>query len=539
MPLVVIERKELQHLHFGEGEAARINLVTADRALPPSRGVAVIRQMGDGETALLHKLPGTRFGDTCGGQHLVPQHDEWHVVCAECDLPPSLGHRPDTIFIDGRTAQTGILRAMRITRDELHNQIWSQPATKLAQRYDVSSSYLARVCEALNVPRPPRGYWARRAAGEKMPVPPLPPAAPGDPLSWEKGVAVMERLTPLELPTTSNGSLALSKRPVHHPLVTAWRGFLERAVLTEAGYLVPRKRNVLDAFVTEAMIRGAAEAMDAILIELEVRGHRVQLSADYHHRPPVDVGQRPIKSDDDYYRRPDDWRPHRPTVTYLRDVQIGLTLFELTEHVRVRRTGADRYVRISDLPPTRRYAPQSPEEADETRDMPTGRFVLRAFAPRQDAPWQHEWTERHKGEFVAEASAIADALEEAEPVIVKLVEDADRREQERRVQAAREERRRRARERAEARQLARQAAKDELHAILKAWTDAFAREAFFDELSRRAQALEREARASLEARIQRARALADGQDAVERFLKWLPPVEDDAGTDDSGGRVED
>ena len=41
---------------------------------------------------------------------------------------------------------------------------------------------------------------ARRAVGEKMRIPPLPPAGPGDPLSWEKGVAIMERLPPLELP---------------------------------------------------------------------------------------------------------------------------------------------------------------------------------------------------------------------------------------------------------------------------------------------------------------------------------------------------
>lgn len=428
---------------------------------------------------------------------------------------------------------------MRITREELYKQLWSEPATKLARRYDVSSSYLARVCEALNVPHPPRGYWARRAAGEKMPVPPLPPAGPGDPLSWEKGVAVMERLPPLELPTKSKGKVAPSKRPVHHPLVTAWRGFLEQAVPTEAGYMVPRKKNVLDAFVTKAMIRGAAEAMNAILIELEMRAHRVQLSADYHHRPPVDVAQRPIK-EDYYYRRPNDWRPHRPTVAYVRDVQIGLTLFELTEHVRVRRTGADRYVRISDLPPTRRYAPQSPDEADETRDMPTGRFVLRAYSPRHDAPWQHEWTERQKGEFVTTASAIADALEEAVPVIVKLIEDAEQRDSERRAQAAIEERRRRERERADARLRASLAAKEELFAIVKAWSDAFALEAFFGELSRRAQALEGEERASLEARIQTARALTGGQDAVARFLNWrLPPGDDDAGTDDSGDGVVD
>jgi hypothetical protein len=37
--------------------------------------------------------------------------------------------------------------------------------------------------------------------------------------------------------------------------------------------MMPRKKNVLDAFVTKAMIRVAAEALDAILIELKMRGH--------------------------------------------------------------------------------------------------------------------------------------------------------------------------------------------------------------------------------------------------------------------------
>jgi hypothetical protein len=413
---------------------------------------------------------------------------------------------------------------MRITREELYNRVWSEPATKLAQRYDVSSSYLARVCEGLNVPHPPRGYWARRAVGEKIPVPSLPPAGPGDPLSWEKGVAIMERLPPLELPepAKSKSKAGPPKRPAHHPLVTAWRGFLEEAAPTEAGYMAPRKKNVLDAFVTKAMIRGAAEALDAILIELEMRGHRVQLSPDsYNHRPPVDVAQRPIK--DQYYRRPNEWQPNRPTIAYVREAKIALTLFELTEHVRVRRTGADRYVRISDLPPTRRYAPQSPGEADETRDMPTGRFVLRAYSPRHDAPWQREWTENQKGEFVTMANAIADALEEAVLVIMRQVEDAEQRRREQEAQEKIEHRRRQARDRAEARQRARQAAREELRSIVRAWNDAFALEAFFTELSRHASALAGDERSNLEAHIQTARELAGGQDAVNRFLKWKLP----------------
>jgi hypothetical protein len=172
--------------------------------------------------------------------------------------------------------------------------------------------------------------------------------------------------------------------------------------------------------------------------------------------------------------------------------------------------------------------------------MPTGRFVLRAYTPRHDAPWQHEWTESQKGEFVTMASSIADALEEALPVIVKQVEDAEQRSREQEAREKVERRRRQARERAEARQRARQAAKEELRSIVKAWNDAFALDAFFTELSRRAQALVGHERAEFEARIHTARALAGGQDAVERFLNWkLPPGDEvehqDADGDDGGG----
>ena len=421
---------------------------------------------------------------------------------------------------------------MRISREDLYKEVWSELATTLARRYDVSSSYLARVCEGLNVPHPPRGYWARRAAGEKMPVPPLPPAGPGDPLAWEKGVAVLERLPPLELPPQqprAAGKATPPRRPAHHPLVTAWRGFLEEASPTESGYMVTRKKNVLDAFVTKGMIRGAAEALNAILIELEMRGHRVQLADEHAQRPPVDVALREIK--DSYMRRTNDWQPGRATIAYMSSgARIGLTFFELTEHVRVRRKGADRYVRISELAPTRRYAPQAPDEEDETRDMPAGRFVFRAFSPLYDTEWRQEWIEKTAGEFVTIANAIADALEEAAPVILKQAEDAAQRRREEQARWKAQERREKAREHTKAVQQARQAAKDELRSIVKAWNDAFAVEAFFAELSRRAKTIGGDERAELERRIAAARDLMGGKDALERFLQWTIP--DDAQPDD-------
>src|SRR5690606_23677171 len=61
--LGVIQRNELQHFHFCEGEAARINLAAADIPHSAARRVAVIRQVADREAALLNKLPGARLRD--------------------------------------------------------------------------------------------------------------------------------------------------------------------------------------------------------------------------------------------------------------------------------------------------------------------------------------------------------------------------------------------------------------------------------------------------------------------------------------------
>jgi hypothetical protein len=47
--------------------------------------------------------------------------------------------------------------AIEISREDLYEQVWTTPISQLAAKFGVSGSYLARVCEALNVPRPPLG----------------------------------------------------------------------------------------------------------------------------------------------------------------------------------------------------------------------------------------------------------------------------------------------------------------------------------------------------------------------------------------------
>jgi hypothetical protein len=73
---------------------------------------------------------------------------------------------------------------MSVDRAKLYVEVWAEPMTTVAKRYDVSSSFLARVCERLNVPRPRRGYWAQRAVGVDLEQPPLLDAEPGAELEW-------------------------------------------------------------------------------------------------------------------------------------------------------------------------------------------------------------------------------------------------------------------------------------------------------------------------------------------------------------------
>lgn len=62
-----------------------------------------------------------------------------------------------------------------ITREVLHKEIWNEPALKVAARYGISSSMLARICTRLGVPRPARGHWAQSETARKRRFKPLKP----------------------------------------------------------------------------------------------------------------------------------------------------------------------------------------------------------------------------------------------------------------------------------------------------------------------------------------------------------------------------
>jgi hypothetical protein len=65
------------------------------------------------------------------------------------------------------------------TRQQLYDLVWAGPMTTQAKSLGISGVGLAKACRRGDIPVPPRGYWARLAAGQRVARTPLPRRAPG------------------------------------------------------------------------------------------------------------------------------------------------------------------------------------------------------------------------------------------------------------------------------------------------------------------------------------------------------------------------
>jgi len=105
-------------------------------------------------------------------RHLIPvaKRIGWKGFDVRTAEQKAVDERQRVIF------QQAALRelASRYDREKIYEEIWSEPIQHVAKRYGVSDVGLAKVCKKLNIPRPGRGYWAKKAAGNLLPRrPPL------------------------------------------------------------------------------------------------------------------------------------------------------------------------------------------------------------------------------------------------------------------------------------------------------------------------------------------------------------------------------
>ena len=75
------------------------------------------------------------------------------------------------------------MESKRVSRDELYGLVWTTPMSRLASEFGITGNGLAKICDRLDVPYPPRGYWAKKVAGKPVVTFKL-PARPDDVPGW-------------------------------------------------------------------------------------------------------------------------------------------------------------------------------------------------------------------------------------------------------------------------------------------------------------------------------------------------------------------
>jgi hypothetical protein len=119
---------------------------------------------------------------------------------------------------------------------------------KVAEKFSVSGSYMARVCSVLNVPRPERGYWVQLEVGKAPVRPALPEALPGDQLFWsQEGDPPVPRVRAVTATSAPAQPRARHVVTGIHGLIQGAKQHYERGYKVEEGQLLrPYKRQLVD-----------------------------------------------------------------------------------------------------------------------------------------------------------------------------------------------------------------------------------------------------------------------------------------------------
>ncbi|MGY3305047.1 hypothetical protein ACVK1X_004362 [Pseudomonas sp. PvR086] len=409
-----------------------------------------------------------------------------------------------------------------ITRQSLYEQAWSTPMTKIAERYGVSSSYLARIFTNLNIPRPPVGYWAQVAAGKRKTTPALPDAQPGALVAWSRNgaPAQISRSLP-KAPVRRRGKLVdrLATLPHRHPLLIDIEDHFKKAHETDEGYLRPSKRSMADLIVSRSGVGYAVDFANQLYLALMKKSLAVALSdpKTYMRRESVDHREKASNR----YVHPTLWQPHRPTVTYVGTVVFGLSIYEISEYVHVKRPDK-KYVRMVSLPVSKRRS-DFPDGWMMSADMPSGRLCLQVYSPYHSVEWVQHWIEDKPGDLVGKIPSIIKSLIAEAPLLAAKVEiQRVRSEQERqRHKLEMEEWRRKEEEKRRLKAI--QDSRDRLESVIQTWAKVNSIRVFFDDIAQKAELLGSGERQAVLDRLAQAKDLIGDLDALKHFESWDPP----------------
>lgn len=407
---------------------------------------------------------------------------------------------------------------MSVSREKLYEQIWTEPIRKVSGQYGVSDSYLVRILKKLNIPRPPKGYWAMKAAGIEPEKSKLPDPNPGDPITWSRdGETEYAPESSVQPKTNKSRSKLLT-----YGLVKEAREHFSNVRESHGEYLKPYKKLCIDLIVSKEGLERGLEVANNLYCALHQLGHRVQIAPDHRDIHMVNVDERENPKSSNHYSNI--WRPFRPTIVRIDDVSIGLTVCEMSEAVEVGYLNG-KYVPIKEYLKSPVAKIRSPFSWTTTKEIPSGRFCIQAYSTYLGNKWVKQWKETKKGEFSKTMKPILEELCNSTNEINNLITRA----KEEAVERKRlwDEQRERDRIASEERRIAKNLkdSSDELNQIIESWEKLKHIEEFFKEVELRTDQLCDEERNEILQRLNKARAIIGSLDAFEHFRKWKSPDE--------------
>ena len=165
---------------------------------------------------------------------------------------------------------------------DLYKRVWEIPVTQLAKEFGLSDVGFAKICTKHNIPRPPRGYWARKAAGQRLQKAPLPNRSSEEIIEIRSNLS--NQLNPakdskflqhIECEQNSPPIVVAKSLRNPHPFVSQSAEILELCQPNDIRILEPTDKWCLDIRVSKNSLRRALRIMDALIKGLLERGFEV------------------------------------------------------------------------------------------------------------------------------------------------------------------------------------------------------------------------------------------------------------------------
>ena len=179
------------------------------------------------------------------------------------------------------------MKTTTLTRQQLYDRVWSKPVDQLAKEFGISNVGLGKACRRHGIPVPPRGYWAKKAAGHRVRQVPLPAATQPRPAriaihgspsaeGQESGPAEVHPLIAFEQ-APEHQLVVPPDVEVSHPAVLKIARALRRAKRDANGMVSPPP-GALRIHILRALHERAFRLWHVLLTAFAARGYPVSMS---------------------------------------------------------------------------------------------------------------------------------------------------------------------------------------------------------------------------------------------------------------------